>query len=180
MKIMKWILIALAILLVIGGLALWMIKHNAKNMILDGPDMVYDFAAYELSGEWVEVGSDDPAILIFTKDSLRYENFYGMDGTATFTYQNRVISGVNCTYIEVKPNDNNPYLAELIYTRDERGIPFGVLSLIMFEYDGRGMVVTDEFVMRENLRYVDDDYQSELRHALNDADPIPTSMYVEE
>ena len=43
---------------------------DSKGNVMDGDGMMYEFTAYELDGDWTEVGTDNPATLRFSDDSL--------------------------------------------------------------------------------------------------------------
>ena len=41
-----------------------------KPQIMDGPGMMYDFASYELNGQWTEILTDTPWKLSFADDQM--------------------------------------------------------------------------------------------------------------
>ena len=67
-----------------------------------------------------------------------------------------------------------PVESYLIHPEDVDGRKVWILSDTLFEYDGRGLVIFSEYCRASDRKYVADDYESTLKHKLNDREAIPT------
>ncbi len=175
-KVVRKIRIILIAAAVFAAAGFAYIQYSAKYKLLDGPGSVYQWTDYELYTEWVEVGpdTDDPARLKFSKDSFTL-SAYG----ETRKYKYSLPDGIDVTG---KP-EGNVYIEfggcmlfeRLIFHEDgdlEDSIP--VLSGTVFEYDGRGEIISYEFVRKADLDKVPEDFRSSLREVRNDRTPVPT------
>lgn len=73
---------------------------------------------------------------------------------------------------------NNPNEDIIIHVEEHDGHLITILSNLLMEYDGRGLIVGSEYVHEDDYQFVAADFESKLRHHLNDRNPIPmTSMH---
>lgn len=140
-----------------------------------------DAISDRLEGTWTETRQykDYPrAVLHFEGQNLRLEHVFDEDVTVeykvteqkddddfsiTFEYWHKVKRG-NGRIIDRKESRDYRYHVE-----DGRPI----LSEMVFEYDGRGLIVFGEFLRKENFT---DGFESELKKKLNNTKPVPTMM----
>ncbi len=137
-----------------------------------------------LEGTWTETRQykDYPrAVLHFEGQNLRLEHVFDEDVTVeykvseqkdpddftiTFEYWHKVKRG-NGRIIDRKESRDYRYHVE-------NGRP--ILSEMVFEYDGRGLIVFGEFLRKENFT---DGFESELKKKLNNREAVPTMMKME-
>ncbi len=139
-----------------------------------------DTPADELSGTWIDTTKykDYPLVkLHFSGSKITVENMF--DKTFTVEY-------------EIKDREKDQFLVSFEYTykvkrgngriidRTERpvfllhvedGLP--ILSDHIFEYDGRGLILGNEYLKEENYR---EGFESLMKTKLNSRKPIPTYM----
>ena len=143
-----------------------------------------DAISDRLEGTWTETRQykDYPrAVLHFEGQNLRLEHVFDEDVTVeykvteqkddddfsiTFEYWHKVKRG-NGRIIDRKESRDYRYHVE-----DGRPI----LSEMVFEYDGRGLIVFGEFLRKENFT---DGFESELKKKLNNREAVPTMMKME-
>ena len=143
-----------------------------------------DAISDRLEGTWTETRQykDYPrAVLHFEGQNLRLEHVFDEDATVeykvteqkddddftiTFEYWHKVKRG-NGRIIDRRESRDYRYHVE-----DGRPI----LSGMVFEYDGRGLIVFGEFLRKENFT---DGFESELKKKLNNREAVPTMMKME-
>ena len=143
-----------------------------------------DAISDRLEGTWTETRQykDYPrAVLHFEGQNLRLEHVFDEDVTVeykvteqkddddfsiTFEYWHKVKRG-NGRIIDRKESRDYRYHVE-------NGCP--ILSEMVFEYDGRGLIVFGEFLRKENFT---DGFESELKKKLNNREAVPTMMKME-
>ena len=143
-----------------------------------------DAISDRLEGTWTETRQykDYPrAVLHFEGQNLRMEHVFDEDATVeykvtekkddddftiTFEYWHKVKRG-NGRIIDRRESRDYRYHVE-----DGRPI----LSEMVFEYDGRGLIVFGEFLRKENFT---DGFESELKKKLNNREAVPTMMKME-
>ncbi len=143
-----------------------------------------DAISDRLEGTWTETKQykDYPrAVLHFEGQNLRLEHVFDEDVTVeykvteqkddddfsiTFEYWHKVKRG-NGRIIDRRESRDYRYHVE-------NGRP--ILSEMVFEYDGRGLIVFGEFLRKENFT---DGFESELKKKLNSTKPVPTMMKME-
>ena len=143
-----------------------------------------DAISDRLEGTWTETRryKDYPrAVLHFEGQNLRMEHVFDEDATVeykvtekkddddftiTFEYWHKVKRG-NGRIIDRRESRDYRYHVE-----DGRPI----LSEMVFEYDGRGLIVFGEFLRKENFT---DGFESELKKKLNNREAVPTMMKME-
>ena len=143
-----------------------------------------DAISDRLEGTWTETRQykDYPrAVLHFEGQNLRLEHVFDEDVTVeykvteqkddddfsiTFEYWHKVKRG-NGRIIDRRESRDYRYHVE-----DGRPI----LSEMVFEYDGRGLIVFGEFLRKENFT---DGFESELKKKLNNREAVPTMMKME-
>ena len=143
-----------------------------------------DAISDRLEGTWTETRQykDYPrAVLHFEGQNLRLEHVFDEDVTVeykvteqkddddftiTFEYWHKVKRG-NGRIIDRRESRDYRYHVE-----DGRPI----LSEMVFEYDGRGLIVFGEFLKKDDFT---DGFESELRKKLNNREAVPTMMKME-
>ena len=143
-----------------------------------------DAISDRLEGTWTETRQykDYPrAVLHFEGQNLRLEHVFDEDATVeykvteqkddddftiTFEYWHKVKRG-NGRIIDRRESRDYRYHVE-------NGRP--ILSEMVFEYDGRGLIVFGEFLRKKNFT---DGFESELKKKLNNREAVPTMMKME-
>ena len=143
-----------------------------------------DAISDRLEGTWTETRQykDYPrAVLHFEGQNLRLEHVFDEDVTVeykvteqkddddftiTFEYWHKVKRG-NGRIIDRRESRDYRYHVE-------NGRP--ILSEMVFEYDGRGLIVFGEFLRKENFT---DGFESQLKKELNNREAVPTMMKME-
>ena len=143
-----------------------------------------DAISDRLEGTWTETRQykDYPrAVLHFEGQNLRLEHVFDEDVTVeykvteqkddddftiTFEYWHKVKRG-NGRIIDRRESRDYRYHVE-------NGRP--ILSEMVFEYDGRGLIVFGEFLRKENFT---DGFESELKKKLNNREAVPAMMKME-
>lgn len=181
-KIMKLLIILVVVAVIAIPAVKALIRKNAQNYILDGPGMIYEWPSYELHTTWYDVykGVDGGPAFSFTDDTFTFL-MYGSNDTYSYSLPEG-------TDIYGKP-DGEVYLEcegftefdNLIFHEDilESGEMIAVLSGTIFEYDGRGEIIIAEFVDRDDLDKLPENYRSQLCKSRNDREPISTVMVIE-
>lgn len=133
-----------------------------------------------LKGTWlrtVQYQGAPRAELHFEGQKVRYENLSGNSGTAEYrvTENNKDSFSITFEYSYKVKRGNGRIVErtdrpELLF-HVEKGRP--ILSERGFECDGRGQIIMDEYLRREDFT---DGFQSELSHQLNDRAPVPAMM----
>ena len=108
-----------------------------------------------VEGTWVEVNTDDPVILNFHNGKVNISIY---DSNYEGKYK-------------IKDNEitvDSSYYLDLRYTTQEtNGKEIEVLSSIMFEDDGIGLFIEDEYIREENMDLIDEHFQSEYALKIN-------------
>ena len=143
-----------------------------------------DAISDRLEGTWTETRQykDYPrAVLHFEGQNLRLEHVFDEDVTVeykvteqkddddfsiTFEYWHKVKRG-NGRIIDRKESRDYRYHVE-------NGRP--ILSEMVFEYDGRGLIVFGEFLKKDDFT---DGFESQLKKELNNREAVPTMMKME-
>lgn len=119
-----------------------------KPQVMDGPGMMYDFASYELEGDWTEICSDTPGTLSFTHDELTYAH----EGSSTVSaFQYELDHSTDSGTISFS-NSGFP-LAELLFRRQV--YEYQPVRLL-FETDGN--TVKHIFIRNADMHYLPEGY----------------------
>lgn len=130
----------------------------------------------EINGAWCEVGTSDPTSLTISGGRMAFRN--GSDAGGNCTY--KVAGDREAVEIRLEFGEGAPF-EYVIYHRQFIGEQeIHILSTFITELDGRGPIVVCEFVRREELAFLPEDFTSELYHTYNDAVPIPTVALADE
>lgn len=172
-KVLAIVLIVIGAITLAAGIVVFVLVNRANDNILDGPGMVYSFRDYNLAGEWTEIGNGDGK-LVFTEYTIAYDiwgeknsSAYEIDEDGFFNSDEEGERKITLT--------ENSFCEYLIYHEEEvDGNTISILSVIVFEYDGRGPVVFSEFVKAENKDLLPYDFESKLKHRYNDRDGVPS------
>lgn len=134
-----------------------------------------------LEGTWTETRQykDYPrAVLHFEGQKLRMEHVFDEEVTVEYKVTEQKDADDFTISFEFlhKVKRANGRIVDRRESRDyryhvENGRP--ILSEMVFEYDGRGLVVFGEFLRKDNFT---DGFESELRKKLNSSTPAPTMM----
>lgn len=134
-----------------------------------------------LEGTWTETRQykDYPrAVLHFEGQKLRMEHVFDEEVTVEYKVTEQKDADDFTISFEFlhKVKRANGRIVDRRESRDyryhvENGRP--ILSEMVFEYDGRGLVVFGEFLRKDNFT---DGFESELRKKLNSSMPAPTMM----
>ncbi|MEE1412121.1 MAG: hypothetical protein U0J83_08915 [Bulleidia sp.] len=96
---------------------------------------------------------------------IRFNPFYVLDGSQRYSYT--IKEDGNQTHIQ--------YGVEDILYHEEEGIP--ILSKTIMEYDGRGLIILEEYVKERDEGKIS---ISQLKQKRNDVKPVPMAMEVKE
>lgn len=158
---------------------------SMRNQILDGPGMVYEWTAYELYSEWVEINCPpgrEPNWLSVSEGKCTLTGADGNpmafqyslpDGTDTYG----VPDGEVALQLAGCSDFDSLIFHEESLNENER-IP--ILSGTAFEYDGRGEIVIAEFARSADLDRIPEDFRSSACIRRNDREAIPTTRTVGE
>lgn len=148
-----------------------------------GADELSDKLQDKLRGVWLaarQFEGSPRTELHFTGNQVRIENCFEKpvtvkykfieknadDFTITFEHCYKVLRG-NGRYVDSKT------VFELLY-HVEDGRP--ILSERVFEYDGRGLIIWQEYLRKEDFNESLNGFESKLKQKLNSRKPIPTVM----
>ncbi len=172
LKTLKTVAIVLGVVIVLlTALLVGLILHTRRH-VLDGPGMVYDFRDAELGGTWTQVG--DRGTLRFTRTHVSWRGVWGESGRAAYTVDDTGLPPADAEVYIRFPDYDGPFESMIWHRETADGQDFGVLSGVIFEYDGRGEVVFDEFLREEDGARVPDGWSSAVAHRRNDRAPIPS------
>lgn len=135
----------------------------------------------ELLGEWIEVNGYDkknPKMIKLKGNSFYYEEdgvkkhcAYKVEKGESYS-----LSLENAKTIQFSKEDG-PWYGELVYhTQEVNGRKIRVLTSFMYEMDGRGLMVSMEFVSKDDFDLVTADFTSDLYEKLNNRMETPTSI----
>ncbi len=137
-----------------------------------------------LEGTWTETRQykDYPrAVLHFKGQSLRMEHVFDEEVTVEYKVTEQKDADDFTISFEFwhKVKRVNGRIIDRKETRDyryhvENGRP--ILSEMVVEYDGRGLIVFGEFLRKDNFT---DGFESELKKKLNNREAVPTMMKME-
>ncbi len=94
---------------------------------------------------------------------IRFNPFYVLDGSQRYSY--KILDDAREIHIQ--------YGVEDILYHEEDGIP--ILSKTIMEYDGRGLIVLEEYVKEQDEGKIS---ISQLKQSRNDVKPVPMAMEV--
>lgn len=168
-KTLAIVLIVLGAVILAAGILVLLITNYSKNHIMDGPGMVYSFRSYNLVGEWTEIsGTGDK--LVFTEKALEYEMYGEKNKSAYEIEEDGFFNSEEEGERKITLTENS-FCECLIYHEQEiDGNKVPIISVVEFEYDGRGPVIFGEFVKAENAGFMPENFESELKHKYNDRD----------
>ena len=166
------IVCALAVVLFLAALALALVYGIRKQNGALSPGFL---TGRKLSGDWIEIGSgDDGDLCRMTVKGRRISlNAWGEKSEFSYSIPTDMFTAGDGE-VMLRLNDCREF-ENLIYHEEEidgRTVP--ILSGTLFEYDGRGEVVSQEFVRSEDHPFVPADFRSSSYKIRNERDPIPT------
>ena len=177
-KVIKVLIIIVLALAVAFAVVIVCLKKRAKP---DTGWTAYD-SFPQLQGEWTEVGcgSQEPE-----KFKIVGGRFSFVDNEIKNQYSfyisnddNYALNAENLLTISFT-QEENPYYMELVYhTQQVDGHEVRIMSSLLFEDDGRGLIVEDEYVHSDDLQYINSDFVSDLYRKLNDQEAPPTYITV--
>ena len=138
----------------------------------------------KLAGTWVETiqFKDYPLVVLhFEGSKVKVENMY--DKTFTVEYKisdvekDQFLVSFEYTHKEKRGNGriiDRTERPEFLFHMED-GVP--ILSDYLFEYDGRGLILGDEYLKKENYRK---GFESRLKVKLDNQKPVPTYIENEE
>lgn len=174
-KVIRKVIIALAVLLAVG----WICMVNiVRRQIMDGPGMVFNYREQVLVGDWVEANADDPILLHITEETMEFDYPWGTSEKNAYELSDEDISGIEGVRVDLA--NAGVYDQMIVHWEEENGMGFHVLSGTLFELDGRGLIIGTEFVKKDVADQLPKNYISALAHRLNDAEPTPTYMMMNE
>lgn len=140
-----------------------------------------DAVSDRLEGTWIETRQykDYPrAVLHFEGQKLRMEHVFDEEVTVEYKVTEQKDADDFTISFEFwhKVKRANGRVVDRKESRDYRyHVENGrtILSEMVFEYDGRGLIVFGEFLRKDNFT---DGFESELRKKLNSSTPAPTMM----
>lgn len=94
---------------------------------------------------------------------IRFNPFYVLDGSERYSY--KILDDAREIHIQ--------YGVEDILYHEEDGIP--ILSKTIMEYDGRGLIILEEYVKEQDEGKIS---ISQLKQKRNDVKPVPMAMEV--
>ena len=143
-----------------------------------------DAVSDKLEGTWTETRQykDYPrAVLHFEGKNLRMEHVFDEEVTVEYKVTEQKAADDFTISFEFwhKVKRGNGRIIDRKESRDyryhvENGRP--ILSEMVFEYDGRGLIVFGEFLKKDDFI---DGFESELRKKLNNREAVPTMMKME-
>ena len=167
------------VLIIIGTVALAagiiLLCTDCTGDIMDGPGMIYSFKINDLSGEWVCVEKENDATLSFSRSTMTYKGVFGDDGKTDYKVENDGAFGKDEKERKIELDGNGPF-EYLLYSEEEiLGKKVGIVSAIITEYDGRGSIVIEEYVKKDNISLIPDNFRSELCVRYNDRE-VPSDI----
>lgn len=135
-----------------------------------------------LDGVWVASRGKDSEKVIIDGNNITYSVFAKAKGenpnrTKSFTVKpaNGIICGLDVYEIILEENiSNGPDY--YYHTETASGKEIGIISKTAFEYDGRGIIIIGEYVLKEDREFLGEDFKSELCRKLNDRQAPPMHM----
>lgn len=134
----------------------------------------------KLQGKWIPYRDDYRStdnVIRINDDRITFPTFYNGDVTKNFEIKRHgCIAGKE--YYEITAlGEKGARNTFLFGEEDVLGTPVDILFDTIFELDGRGLIVTVEYVLEENLDKVPADYKSNLYVNMN-CRPAP-SMHID-
>ncbi len=120
-----------------------------KPQIMDGPGMMYDFASYELNGQWTEILTDTPWKLSFADDQMTCTDGEGNETVSAYQYQ--LDSSTDSGTLTFENTDL--VFSELLYRRQV--YKYQPVRLL---FETEGTSVTRIFAKNEDIKYIPEDY----------------------
>ncbi|MBQ9048049.1 MAG: hypothetical protein IJ120_09165 [Solobacterium sp.] len=120
-----------------------------KPQVMDGPDMMYEFASYELVGDWTEINAEKPWKLSFTRDEITCTDDAGNSSVSAFSYE--LDHSIDKGTLMFQTADF--VFDELLFERVEIG--YHKISLL---FDTDGNAVKHVFVRDSDLHYIPEGY----------------------
>ncbi len=160
---MMWIIIAIGVA-VVGVIVTVLCVYNSRHS-----DRLY--------GEWIQVCTSDevsPSKIIIDKGNIT-QLTCDEKLKSTYTVDNVVGFDGICENAKQIVFKNNLLFERLIYhTEKFDGEEIEIISGTVFELDGRGEVVFQEFVRSDIVSKLPNSFESEFAEALNSTTPVPT------
>ena len=126
----------------------------------------------------MQLSKDHPrTTLTFEGKTVRFEKFNGNSGSAEYKIIEKKPDSFRIKF-EFSYKVDKGY-GHIIEFTDSPELMFhvengrAILSEMMFECDGRGLIIMGEYLRKEDFV---DGFHSELSHQLNDREPVPTVM----
>ena len=136
-----------------------------------------DTSGYGLDGTWIQTGDPPRASLRFKGKNVRFKNLHGVSGSVEYQVREKNADGVTIgIYYTYEKKDRDGEKRNEIFAHDfrlhvENGRP--ILSEEIFEYDGRGLMIWEEFLRKEDFI---EGFESERKRTLNNRAPMPSMM----
>ena len=125
-------------------------------------------------GTYSEITGDteyEPATVMLFPWIIRYDSM-GEKGFAIYRTEKSYLGD---DVVELKIVKGTPPVESYLLHREIiDGRSVWILSDTLFEYDGRGLVIFNEYCKIPDRRYLPDDFESTLKHQLNDREATPT------
>lgn len=178
MKILS-IIYAIVIFIIVGGFLI-VHSHN-KSQIFEGDGSKHLNSV--LFGRWTEIDSLDSdlpttceikenAFYYYRKEKMNHCSYTVTEGE---TYSLNIEDAMSISFLQ----GEGPWYGDLVYhTQKVNGHTVRILTAFMFEEDGRGLMVSTEFIHNDDLAYIDSDFHSDIYHRLNDRNAPPS--YIED
>ncbi|MBR5420551.1 MAG: hypothetical protein IK115_05325 [Lachnospiraceae bacterium] len=122
---------------------------------------------------YTEIRDDDyPPAKVFLAPGILYYDSMGEKGLAVYRSQ-RSFTGEGVKELKILKG-RPPVESYLLHREHVDGRYIWILSDTLFEYDGRGLIVFNEYCRAFDRKYLPEGYESELCHSLNDREAVPT------
>ncbi|MDO5118208.1 MAG: hypothetical protein Q4D34_06950 [Eggerthellaceae bacterium] len=134
-----------------------------------------------LKTEWVEVNGISgypPATLTVSGSTIAYKDLVGESGSVSYRFDGNSRKKDLLTDEFYLKCDGARHFDDAIFHVEtlEDGEQIPVLSLTVFEYDGRGEIISEEFVPRTKRDLVPDDFTSTAYKKRNDRE-VPSMEF---
>ena len=115
---------------------------------------------------WIDIADNKNKLII--KGNKIEAKIYGETNKSTYTTEKHFDNNIKIV-IKTLPYEYLIKSQEIINNQEVE-----IISGIIMEYDGRGPIVMDEYVKKEDLKKVPKDFKSKVYHSHNNIETQPT------
>lgn len=160
----------------VAGVCLYLYLHR-DDQIMDGPGLINEDSTGSLYGKWVEINPyGEASTLRIEKDKIKY-SYYSTTEEFGYTVPEEIVPE-KLVGREIRITTDGE-LGDMLYEAIEiDGRAIGVLSTLMFEMDGRGEIISSQFVKETEISNLPEGFVSPAYESKNKKDGPATSVEI--